>query len=229
MAVSLLDLISRLAEDVRPLNGVPSATQVRQAVLDAADALAEAVPTVKTATIAVVRDTASYALPADFLQIKELAGLTRHGKVIVDGSGIIPLDRAITTTERVTAVDGELVISPVPAYTLSRTLTYLAGHVLTTVDGQDVFADLTARAASVLLLKAQSIVLMLQATDQARRAWSYQVGDNRTSKEKLAAELRAQAAAFQAEFDRRAAGLIGGGVGGQVAPYGSRARYEPWG
>jgi hypothetical protein len=229
MAVALLDLISRLGRDVRPYNSVPSAQQVREAIQDAADALAEAAPIVKTAPIAVVRGTAAYALPADFARVVRLAGLARQGRAIIDGTGIIPMDAAITTSERLTTAGGLLTISPTPGYTISRELTYAAGHVLTTVDGQEVYADLTPQAASVLLLKAQSLVLLLQATDQARRAWSYQVGDQRTSKEKLSAALREQADALRTEFERRAAGLVGAGAGGKATPYGSRARYEPWG
>jgi hypothetical protein len=229
MAVALLDLISRLAQDVRPIDGVPSGDQVRQAIEDAAMALAESAPIVKTATIAVVGGTASYALPGDFLRMMELAGLARYGNTIVDASGIIPMNAAAPRQERVTAVGGALVLSPVPSYTMPRVLTYAAGHVLTTVDGVEAYADLAATAASVLLLKARALVLSLQASDQARRAWSYQVGDQRVSKEKLSAALRAESNELRDEFARRAAGMAGAGADGKVTPYGSRARYEPWG
>jgi hypothetical protein len=61
---------------------------------------------------------------------------------------------------------------------------------------------------------------MLQANKAAQEAWSYQIGDERVSKEKLAAELRAQAQAAEQNFLDQVAGAGAGGTIGLRADYG---------
>lgn len=218
----LSDLIQRLERDINPLNSVPTPSQRRDAVIDAAADLSADLPITRVATIAVVAGTASYALPADFLRLVRLSGLTRQGRVVIDGDGIIPLSGPTAPeTERLTITDGALILYPTPAYTLNRPMDYQARHLL---DAADTFPHMSDSQGRALLHRARAALLRLQAADQARRALSYQLGDERVSKEKLSAALRDQAADYDRQYQESIARLAAETNAGAAAPYGSRAR-----
>jgi hypothetical protein len=174
----------------------------------------------KITPINVVSGTASYALPADFRKMISLTKLraNKPGNVLITDSGLMPL--STTVQERVMVQGAQIVIYPTPAYTMTRDLRYAAGYVLSGAAGAEVYADLTDDDVSSIRLKAQVEALMLQATAATREAWSYSIGDERVSKEKLASEIRAQAEAREAEYLAAVAQRNG--------PTGSRASYEDY-
>lgn len=226
MAQRLADLVSRLQEDVPPLSGIPSASQAQDAVQDAVSEFSGLAPVVRAITVNVVKDTSTYALPADFQRLRSFAGLPRQGSVILS-SEIIPISGPITVPldEQVTISGSDLVIFPVPAYTLARTLTYEALHLLDEETG--AYPHLTDAQGRAILLKARANVLRLQATKAAAQARQYQLGDERISKEKLSTALLEQAKEFDRQFDAAVGRLRGEtGMGGRASPYGTRARVE---
>lgn len=204
--------------------GVPTPEQLEEAVKDAVSEFSGRAPILRVITLSVVKDTATYGLPADFLRLRSLAGLPREGAVVVASEGIIPLSGPLTSpsNERLSVSGETLVIWPTPAYTLDRPLEYDAAHVL---DESEAYPHLTDAQGRVVLLKARANVLRLQATATARQAWTYQQGDERVSKEKLSATLLGQAKDFDTQFDEAVAKLQSG-AGGRAAPYGTRARIE---
>ena len=214
-------LVTQLLTDVPPRGGVPDAEQLERCVRAAVDAMAALAPIPRVAAIAVVPGTASYALPADFLRLRRFAGLPRQGRVIIGGEGIIPLSAASPTEEQISIAGGMLTIWPTPAYTLTRELHYDAGYL----EVSGAYPTLTDAAGRTVAIKARSEALRLQAGVAAREAWSYQVGDERVSKEKLAAALTEQADALDRQFAAAAASLAGEGAGGS-GTYGTRARYR---
>lgn len=213
--------MSRLAADVPLVGGVPDAEQAERCVRAAVDALSGAAPIPRVSTISVTPGVASYDLPADFLRMRRLTSLLRHDRVIIGGEGVIPMNAAAPTEEQVSVAGLTLTIWPTPTYTLARELHYDAGYL--EVDG--AYPALTDALGRVVSLKARAEALRLQAGSTARQAWSYQVGDERVSKEKLAAALAEQANALDAQFDAQVARLLSGGGAGTVSPYGTRARY----
>jgi hypothetical protein len=225
MSQRLADLVSRLEQDVPAVSGVPTSSQLADAVKDAVSTLSGQAPTFRAITLSVIKGTGTYALPADFLRLRSLAGLPRDGAVIIGSEGIIPLSgpAALPGTERVSVSGSDLVIWPTPAYTLARTLEYDAAHVL---DEDERYPYLTDAQGRVALLKARANVLRLQATATARQAWTYQLGDERVSKEKLSAALQAQAREFDEQFSAALATLRSSTSGGRTSPYGTRARVE---
>jgi hypothetical protein len=195
--------------------------QVEQAIKDAVTDLNERTPVLKTVDLAIVAQQANYTLPADYVRLEQL-----HPGVIY--AGMVP-DHPPITGERVVVQGGVLTIMPTPTSTYKRTLDYWAGHVLNVT----TYQTLSASDVLAVLYKAQASVLLLQANKAAQQAWSYQVGEERTSKEKLAAELRAQANGMEQQYlnTLTARGVQTGskssGAGG--APprvYGTRARYK---
>jgi len=215
MTASLESLVTRLQADVPARSGAPDSSQYEQAVRDAVSDFNRRAPMEKVAMLSIVSGTAAYSLPADFVRVISLQSLTEPGGVIVSGSGLIPT--SATFRERYTIAGLTITFYPTPSYALARELWYAAGHVL---DGDDAYPDMTSDVAGQVMLKAQAIALMLQANKAAQEAWSYQIGDERVSKEKLAAELRAQAQAAEQRYLQKVAG---GGVG----TIGLRADYRP--
>jgi hypothetical protein len=218
----MAELLARLSADVPPVGGLPDAEQAGRAVLTALDAAAAAAPLPRVATLAIVAGTASYALPADLVRVRRLDGLPHQGPVLVGGQGLIPTNSAAPPQETLTVANGLLTIHPTPAYSLGRLLHYDAGFVPDATGQLAALSDAHSRAVSML---AASEVLKLQAAWAARQAWQYQIGDERVSKEKLAAALREQAEQRERDGRTLLATLTSGGDGGRVAPYGTRARY----
>lgn len=218
MPVSLAEMASRLQEDVSARNSVPNAAQYPQAVKDAVLEYAALLGRRKTGTLEIIAGTAAYVLPDDYLGGFTMAPLpgARDGSVFIAAAGIIPVSRDFEETP--TAEAGMLTISPTPQYAAERTYRYTAGFVL--ADGY--YAALTEADARLVMLKAQSLALQLQATQATRESFSYALGDERVGKEKLAASIQEQADKLNQQF---LAAVKGPGTKGT----GSRARYDLFG
>jgi hypothetical protein len=216
MSVSLADLVARLEEDVPARNSVPTDRQYQRCVKDAAADYSRRRSLRKLTTLSVVRGTAEYELPDDFLKVLLLESLSSPDGVLVSAAGLIPLDA--TYKERFYVVGTTLTLDPTPTYTLDRDLWYAAGYVL---DADSVYQDMGEAEAGVVLLKAAALALTRQANKAAQEAWQYAVGDERVNKERLAEALRKQAEASEAQYLRETAAETG--------PVGMRARYDALG
>ena len=92
--------------------------------------------------------------------------------------------------------DGVMTFYPTPTYTISRDYEYKAGWALS----GGSYAEMGDTEAGIVLLLAASKVLGLQASKAAQEAWSYQIGDERVSKERLSEQLRLQGDALRVQY-----------------------------
>ena len=196
MSTALADLVSRVQAAVPAMGGLPTDEQYRQAVRDGVEALNDKLLRRKITTLAVVSGTASYALPADFVRMIRLAGLAGGDGIMIVPEGIIPMNAA-TREETWTISNGQITFYPTPGYTMTRELEYGAGHVL---DVNETYPEMESNEARLALMHAQAMALTWQANAAAAQAWSYQIGDERVSKEQLAATLREQAKDLERQF-----------------------------
>jgi len=211
MSVALSDLITRAQGLASARDGVPSAAQYTQAVKDGVMEYARRCPNKKVATLSIVSGTAAYALPSDFLFLTQVGTLANPSGVIVSDAGLIPVNA--NWQERWYVTGRTITFYPTPTYSISRDVWYAAGHVLNTA-GE--YADLLEEEATIALLKAQAICLSIKANKAADDAWSYGIGDERVSKEKLRAELQAQAEELEGKFEEaveKRIGVVGTQVG----------------
>lgn len=213
MSSSLASLTTQLQAEIPALNDTPAADSYRQAVIDAIADLSDRQPCTAVATLPIVAEVASYDLPADFVRLIRLADLPIAGGVLITSDGLVPMGWSSGCAETLTISGLTLTITPTPAYSTTRTLHYSAGDVL--ADDDDTYATLDARRASLALLKARATVLQLQAAVAARDAWVSEVGPEKVDKTKQAAELRAAAAVWQAQYDAATSQA--------AVPYGSRS------
>ena len=205
MSVALNLLVQRVVADVPARDGIPSLEQAQIAVVNAARALGWRQSLVRYSTIAVVSGTATYSLPADFVELIQLdSPVSASGSVIVSGAGLIPVPQSWQETYAI--ANRQITFYPTPQYTLVRNIEYKAGYVL---DASNVYTNMDEDAEEPIVHKACAECLYLQANKAAADAWQYQVGDERVSKEKLASELRAQAQALEKKFEAAIAGGIG--------------------
>lgn len=191
MSVALAVLADRLQRAVPQRNGAPA--DYEQLARDAVAQLGQDVPIITSAAIQVAAGQASYALPADFLFVVQLAGLDYSGNVINGDNGLVPMPNGWQETHY---VEGAMLrFDPTPAYTASRTLRYAALYTL--LDG--AFPRLSENGARVALLYGQYLALMEQANAAAPDGWSYKIGDESVDKRGVGAAIQGQAqAALQA-------------------------------
>lgn len=220
MSVSLSTLVSRLTSLVPARDSVPSTAQYQQAVKDAVADFSARAPMNKVAALSIVSGTATYDLPSDFLRVVDVQSLLNPSGVIITSGGIVPV--SADYTERWMVAGRTITFYPTPTYTVTRDVWYAAGHVLSITD---TYESLTDEDAATALLEAQSLALMIKANKAADDAWSYSIGDERVSKEKLAEALRAQAKELHDKYEARAAKAGPGGGGA----YGTRAIYDSTG
>lgn len=214
MSVSLSSLVERLQRAVPARNDVPNLAQYTQAVKDAAADFSRRSAMRKMALISVVAGSASYALPSDFTKLISFSSSTSSNGVIIGNEGLIPVEQGFA--EQYTIAGKTLTIIPTPAYSMTRELWYMAGHVL---DINSDYPDLTDDDASILLNKAEAIALSWQANVAAQAAWQYQIGDERVNKERVVEALRAMAQAADQRYVLA--------IGTQSSrPYGTRAKYS---
>jgi hypothetical protein len=196
MSIPLSTLVGRLRVDVPPRDGVPSDAQYERCVKDAVTDFGQKAGRSKIGSISIVSGTAAYTLPTDFVRLIQMDSLSSDGRVINRGGGLIPMSSGFSETWTIS--NGQLTFYPTPAYTMVRYFEYQAGWAL---DGSDNYTDMSEVEAGVLLHLARSQALTAQANIAAREAWSYQMGEARVSKERLAAELREQAKQARADYD----------------------------
>jgi hypothetical protein len=204
MAVSLEALVARLQNAVPAEDEVPGDTQYEQAVEDAVADYSRRNPLRRLATLSIRSGTATYDLPADFLKIITLESLTSQDGVIVTGAGLIPV--SATYRERY-CVTGrrQITFSPAPQYTVDRNLWYAAAHVLD--DGE--YPDMTAEDAAIVMLKARSLALDLQANSVAGDGWMYQIGDEKVDKRGKVENTRQAARDLETQYLEAVQAAIG--------------------
>ncbi len=216
MTVSLGTLIERIEGDVPPYNSIPSGLQYENAVKDAILEFARQRGRRKIEELSLVKDTASYALPGDFVSLIKMARPAYETSgVIVSSSGLIPtgsqgLDRLQWYIEGT-----NIVFEPAPTFDEVLELWFVAGFE---ADGGGDYTTMLDSDAGILLLWAASICLNLQANYAAQEAWSYAIGDERVSKEKQATALREQAKGLVKQFQDQIKTVQG--------PIGRRSRYD---
>lgn len=191
--ISLASLVKRLQTAVPESNGVPE--DYEQLVKDAVTKLGEDVPLICTATLSLVKGTASYALPDDFLFMIDLPCLAGSSGVVIGDGGLIPL--AADYSEDYAIAGNQVTFSPTPTYTTSRDYRYAATYAL--VNG--AYPRLTQNGARVALLYAQHLALMEQATPAAGKGWKYQIGDEMVDKSNQGTKLRDQADGFLTRYE----------------------------
>jgi hypothetical protein len=204
MGVALATLAARLEDK----GAGPDGFDYEQAVVDAVAQLSQDAPIVTSATLAIVSGTASYALPADFLFVIDLPALATSDNVLLSDGGIVPL---ATDWEERWYVEGDQVrFEPTPAYTLTRTLRYAAGHVL----AEGAWPRLTENGARIALLYAQYLALQAKAQAAGDGGWRYRIGDEEVDKSRLGSALLEQAKGAMAGYAAAVRQLKGyGGLG----------------
>jgi hypothetical protein len=214
MPQTLLNLSARLQSAVAPRNSVPG--NYDQLVKDALTDLSRKVPMKKLITLAMQAGVATYALPADFLRVIQAMSLVNPLNVILAPQGIIPVNPQ--TWYEKWMIDGQSIkFYPVPQYSIARDVWYAAAYIL---DGSNIYQSLTDDLAEIAMLKAQALALGMQANREVQNAWSYGIGDERVSKEKLGSELQKQADALNAQYKTEITAAIG--------VIGKRAQYSPY-
>jgi hypothetical protein len=220
--VSQIELIEQLKSDVPARNSIPGDEQYRKCIEDAVADYSRRKPRRKVTTLTIVSGTASYDLPKDFVHLIRITQPAEYADsgVIISSEGLVPVGSKDWEEHHTIAAgaDGimELTIYPTPTYSTTRDVWYGAGHVL---DASNEYAEMTWRDSDIITYKARAIALELQANKAAQEAWQYSIGDERVSKEKLAAELRAQA---DAQLSRYNSAL-------EAMPAGVRSRYDSLG
>lgn len=195
-------------EAVPERRNVPGAEQYQAMLFDAVEAASLAMPRTKIATLTIQSGQAEYDLPEDFIALIGLAEPFTDGGVMVTDEGLIPFSSA-SRIERYTINAGRITFYPTPSYTSAREMTYAARHVR---DDQDRYPEMSRLEASAVLMHAQAACLMLKANAATDEAWSYQLGEERVSKERLAAELREQARELERRYEQTVRQVNGGAV-----------------
>lgn len=216
MPLTVPTLAGELSAEIPAYDGVP--TDYEKIVKHALNDYGQRRPLTKEATISVVSGTAAYTLPNGFLDVISLTGIDPKNPAFIDNSGyIIPTGGRFDETWRIAG--GQITFYPTPQYTLDRTLVYKSGYY---VDGDNI-TDLTDQDWSIALFFAQSLVLLGQANKAARNAFQYAAGAERISKEKQAAEMRAQSKQLKNEYTS-AISKAAGGVAGMRSSYSTLER-----
>jgi len=215
VSVSLADLVALLQGEVPARGSVPTPAQYEQAVRDAAADYGRRHPMEKVTTLSIVADTADYTLPDGFLRLISLEGLFGDGGVIHTTAGLIPVSAAYEEAWSIAGLT--LTLRPTPSYTTTRDLRYAAGHVL---NDSDAYPDLTDDDARILLLKAASICLRLQARSAAiaGEMTEYQIGDERVKRAVASDRLAVAADHAVEDYETALAAVIG--------PVGMRSMYS---
>lgn len=206
MSVTLAALVANLQADVPARDSVPSSAQYERTVKQAVRDLGRRVPLRKRASLSIVSGTAAYSLPADFLRLIKLQASVAVDGVVHTSEGLLPLNSLTAPDAYDYAINGTtLTFYPTPTFTDTWYVWYAAGYVLS----EGTYADLDDERAEIALLRAQALALTLQANASAHHAWKYQAGDEAVDKQKLRAEVEAQAAALQAEYELAVRNVVG--------------------
>lgn len=210
--VSLAKLTNLLLGLVNPVNDQPSVEQARQAIRAAVEDFSARKPFGRVATLSIVSGQSDYVLPDDFLRLVLLEQESAPGSgVIVSSTGLIPAGGQLQR-EQVNVAGNSLTIYPTPEYSTKRRLSYLARYVL---DEQEVYTAMPENVSHIVLLKAQSLCLRLQATASAGSGFKYSIGDFSVDKSGQGKSVAEKATAFERQYHEAIEALIGF-VGGRL-------------
>jgi hypothetical protein len=149
----LTDMVAELQEDVPAVDGVPSDAQYERAIKEAVSEFSRRCGLKVNATLEVISGTATYTLPADFMDLIEIdSPYDREHNVIVTQTGIIPFSELSPFEEEITVKNGVLTIFPTPGYSMTRYYEYKSAWVLET----GAF-PLTEDEVRIVMLKAKAI------------------------------------------------------------------------
>lgn len=191
MSVDLASLIQQLERAVVARDGIPSDDQYEESIKDAVLDFAGRAPLMKEGTLSIVSGTSTYALASDYHSGFALQSLlSSDSNALVTDQGIVAVSDEFK--ERLYVSGNTLTIEPEPTYTTDRIYFYNAVLLLSVVSAEEVYADMTQDQKRIILLKARSICLGLQADKAAQEAWQYSVEGERVAKEQLATRLQAQ-------------------------------------
>ena len=174
----LSELVDRLAAEVPAEDGVPSEEQYERAIKDAILDFSERCGLIRSATISVVPNTATYELPADFLSLISTPALYSPfpDSVIHTIDGLIPIPTTYRYQEEVYTSGLNIVFTPTPTYQITRVIRYKAAWVSTVEDYDEDYESLGEREARIVLLKAESIAMNKLSNSQAGSAIKYSFG-----------------------------------------------------
>lgn len=199
MSIALADMVTDLQEDVPALNGVPSSSKYARIVQEAVDDLNRRAPERKITTLTIVANTASYALPTDFMKLISLAlPLNANGLLVTDV--LIPLSR--TRSRENYYVRGRIItFTPTPTGSMERDVWYAAGHVL---DESDEYPDMTSEDARLALMLACANALKAIADSLAAagsgKIKRYRIGDEEVERSDQKKELSDEAESWRAQY-----------------------------
>lgn len=223
MSKDLTDLVIALKEDVPAVSGVPTDDQYSRAIKSAVAAFSRDSGMKAVATITIVSGTATYDLPAGFLELISVDDPSTNTAyqsegTLITSAGLVPVSGDYEESWYITGgVPPTITFYPTPTYDTTRDVWYRADHELDT----GTYATMSEEMAEIVLLLAAYTALQSRANVEAQNSWAYQQGDVRVSKEKVAGELRKQADAKMAQYRERIKKL------NQTA--GRRARYDSLG
>lgn len=204
MSVSLATLVAQLQADVPARNSVPSADQYEYLIKTAVADYSRRNPNQKIYALSIVSGTAAYSLPSDFLRVITLESAATADGVIISNAGIVPIS---ALWDEVWTIAGlTITFSPTPTYSMDRDLWYAAGHVL---NGSDAYPDMTEDDATILLMKARSLALGMQASAVAGDGWKYQIGDEMVDKSGQGKAFRDQAQHWEDSYLAAVKGAVG--------------------
>lgn len=162
---TLAVLVAELQSEVPAVNSVPTSTQYAQAVKDAVADFSRRCGIGKWAQLVIVRGTAAYALPADFLSMISLASLTGVDGVLISSTGIIPL--AADFSEEYSILNKQITFTPTPTYSMTRDYKYKAGWVLTGDTGSETYATMGDDEKQIVMIKAKGMAMQKLANSLA--------------------------------------------------------------
>jgi len=152
---TLAALIAELQSEVPSVNSVPTVAQYTQAIKDAVAEFSRRCGLVKMADLNIVANTATYALPDDFLKMVSLTSIVGMGGVILSPSGIIPVSK--NWTEQYTIANKQITFKPTPTYTMTRCYQYKAGWVLTGTNPNETYATMGDDEKQIVMIKAKGL------------------------------------------------------------------------
>lgn len=208
METALSDLVAQLAADVPARNAVPADDQYTRCVTDAVADFSRRAGRVQVSQLRLEAGMASYPLPDGFVRLVQLvwpsAEYSPSGGVLITSRGLVPYRP--DCLPRHTIAGGRISFYPAPVFAATVDLVYQAGWVL---DEEQNYPELGEEESGIVLQLAAARALEIQANAAAQEAWSYQLGDERVSHEKLAEALGARAQAARQTYLERVAGYVG--------------------
>lgn len=198
----------------------PSATNVQlppiyeQSIFDGVAQLSHDLGVGVVGTLSIVSGQSTYDLPDDYLGEFHLIPLPQIGHTFVSDAGLVPT-AAPWTKELVSVVGRQLIFSPTPGYTATRSFTYTKSIPFS----GGTFVGLTSRQAQIALLYSQYLVLQASASSQSGQAWRYTIGDETIDKSGLSKNVSGQADGILQQYLREVS---------RLRPAGRTAQYGIW-